>query len=443
MTAESLARHIVETLRAAGREAYFVGGCVRDRLLGRESKDYDVATDAEPAEVQRLFPRTEAVGAAFGVILVKGGDATVEVATFRQDHDYRDGRRPEGVTFTGSARDDVERRDFTINGLLYDPLEDRVLDYVGGRADLNAGVIRAIGDPGKRFDEDKLRMLRAVRFAARFGFTIEPATLRAIQERAPQIQSIAAERVRDELTRILTEGAARRGFELLDETGLLAAILPEIKAFQGVEQSPEHHPEGDVWIHTLLMLEGLSAGCPVTLALGVLLHDVGKPGTFERGEDRIRFHGHVDLGVEIGEKILRRLRYSNAEIEQALALVANHMRFMHVDEMRPAKLKRFLRMPRFGEHLELHRLDCASSHGNLDNYDFARAKLAEVSEEELRPAKLVTGDILLEAGYRPGPELGRILAAAEDAQLEGEFGTTEEGLEWVRERFPPRPLDRT
>ena len=436
MTAEELARQIVETLRGAGREAYFVGGCVRDRLAGRESKDYDVATDAEPAEVQRLFPRTEAVGAAFGVILVKSEGATVEVATFRQDHDYRDGRRPEGVTFTGSAREDVERRDFTINGLLYDPVEDRVLDYVGGRADLEGGVIRAIGDPGKRFDEDKLRMLRAVRFASRFGFKIEPATLRAIQERAQQIQSIAVERVRDEVTRILTEGAARRGFELLDETGLLGVILPEIKALQGVEQSPEHHPEGDVWMHTLLMLEGLPAGCPVTLALGVLLHDVGKPGTFERGEDRIRFHGHVDLGVEIGEKILRRLRYSNAEIEQALALVANHMRFMHVDEMRPAKLKRFLRMSRFEEHLELHRLDCTSSHGNLDNYHFAQAKLSEISEEELRPAKLISGDILLGAGYRPGPEMGRILAAAEDAQLEGEFQTPEEGLEWVRAQFP-------
>ena len=436
MTAETLARQIVETLRGAGHEAYFVGGCVRDRLLGRPSKDYDVATDAEPAEVQRLFPKTEAVGAAFGVILVKSEGIAVEVATFRHDHDYRDGRRPEGVTFTRSAREDVERRDFTINGLLYDPVEERVLDYVGGRDDLEAGVIRAIGDPGKRFEEDKLRMLRAVRFAARLGFAIESETLRAIRQRAPEIRTIAAERIRDELTRILTEGAARRGFELLDQTGLLTVILPEIKALQGVEQSPKHHPEGDVWVHTLIMLEGLPAGCPVTLALGVLLHDVGKPGTFERAADRIRFHGHVDLGVEIGEKILRRLRYSKAEIEQALALVANHMRFMHVEEMRPAKLKRFLRMPHFDEHLELHRLDCESSHGKLDNYRLARAKLEGLSEDELRPARLVTGDALLRAGHRPGPALGRILAAAEDAQLEGEFATADEGLAWVREHFP-------
>ena len=436
MTPEALAGQIVETLRAAGHEAYFVGGCVRDRLLGRPSKDVDVATGAEPQQVQRLFPRSEAVGASFGVILVKGRGAFVEVATFREDHDYRDGRRPESVSFTRSAEQDVKRRDFTINGLLYDPLQDRILDYVGGRADLEAGLIRAIGDPGERFAEDKLRMLRAVRFAARFGFEIEPATLAAIRRHAPEIQSIAAERIREELNRILTEGAARRGFELLDETGLLGEILPEIKALQGVEQSPEHHPEGDVWTHTLIMLEGLPAGCPVTLALGVLLHDVGKPGTLQRGPDRIRFNGHVELGVEIGERVLRRLRYSKSEIEQALALVANHMRFMHLAEMRPAKLKRFLRQPHFDQHLELHRLDCASSHGKLGNYDFAREKLAALSEEELRPKRLVTGADLIAAGYEPGPRLGKILAEAEDAQLEGAFATREDGLAWVRAHHP-------
>ena len=436
MKPEALGRQIVETLRGAGHEAYFVGGCVRDRLLGRPSKDVDVATDAEPAQVQGLFPRSEAVGAAFGVILVKGGGTMVEVATFRHDHAYRDGRRPEGVTFTRSAQEDVQRRDFTINGLLYDPIEDRILDHVGGRADLEAGVIRAIGDPRKRFEEDKLRMLRAVRFAARFGFTIETGTLEAIREHAAEIRTIAAERIRDELSRILTGGAARRGFELLDETGLLAEILPEIKALQGVEQPPEYHPEGDVWIHTLLMIEGLKPGCPVALALGVLLHDVGKPGTFERAADRIRFSGHVELGVETGERILRRLRYSNADIEQALALVANHMRFMHVNAMRPSKLKRFLRMPRFEEHLELHRLDCASSNGNFDNYELVQRKLAQLSEQDIRPERLLNGNDLIAAGYRPGPTLGRILAAAEDAQLEGEVTTREEALQWVREKFP-------
>ncbi|MEZ5366853.1 MAG: CCA tRNA nucleotidyltransferase [Bryobacterales bacterium] len=437
MTIEAFARQVVDKLRSAGHEAYFVGGCVRDRLLGRSCKDFDVATSAPPEQVQALFPKTEAVGAAFGVILVKASGMAVEVATFRRDHDYVDGRRPEKVTFSSSAREDVERRDFTINGLLYDPVEDRVIDYVGGREDLRGGLIRAIGDPARRFAEDKLRMLRAVRFAARFGFEIEPATLEAIQAHASGIRSIAAERVRDELSRILTEGAARRGFELLDQTGLLQEILPEIKAMQGVEQPPEHHPEGDVWTHTLLMLEGLPAACPVTLALGVLLHDVGKPGTFERGPDRIRFYGHVELGVEIGRALLRRLRYSNAEIEQALALVANHMRFMHLADMRPAKLKRFLRMPHFDEHLELHRLDCTSSHGKLDNYELAQSKIEELGEEELRPARLVDGQALLAAGYRPGPQLGRILAAAEDAQLEGEFASQEQGLDWVRARFGP------
>jgi poly(A) polymerase len=277
--------------------------------------------------------------------------------------------------------------------------------------------------------------MRAVRFAARFGFTIEPATLAAIREHAWEIAGIAAERIREELSRILTEGAARRGFELLDQSGLLEVILPEIKALQGVEQSPEHHPEGDVWTHTLIMLEGLPGGCPVTLALGVLLHDVGKPGTFERAPDRIRFSGHVHLGVEIGERILRRLRYSNAEIEQALALIANHMRFMHVTEMRPSKLKRFLRMPHFGEHLELHRLDCTSSHGNLDNYRFVEGKREELSEDEIRPKRLLTGDDLLAAGYKPGPRLGEILSAAEDAQLEGAFETPAAALAWVQERF--------
>ena len=435
MTPEALARQIVVDLRSAGHEAYFVGGCVRDRLLGRISKDYDVTTSAEPTAVQELFPRSEPVGASFGVILVKGEGAVVEVATYRQEHGYRDGRRPDRVTFMGSAELDVQRRDFTINGLLYDPVEDRILDYVGGRDDLEAGVIRAIGDPDQRFAEDKLRMLRAVRFAARFGFGIEPSTLAAIQRQAPEINSIAAERIHDELNRILTEGAARRGFELLDEAGLLGQILPEIKALQGVEQSPEHHPEGDVWTHTLIMLEGLPAGCPVTLALGVLLHDVGKPGTFQRTPDRIRFNGHVELGVEISERTLRRLRYSKAEIEQALALVANHMRFMHLRDMRPAKLKRFLRQPNFDQHLELHRLDCTSSHGKLTNYDFAREQLDSLSEEQLRPARLVTGADLLAAGYSAGPRLGKILAAAEDAQLEGAFTTREDAIAWIVRRF--------
>ncbi len=388
-----------------------------------------------PTMCGRLFPRSDAVGASFGVVLVKGEDAVVEVATFRKDFDYRDGRRPERVSFTSSAEEDVERRDFTINGLLYDPVAEEVIDYVGGRRDLEEKVIRAIGDPAARFEEDHLRMLRAVRFAARLGFAIEPATLAAIQANAEKIKRIAAERIREELNRILTEGAARRGFELLDRTHLLDSILPEVKKMQGVEQPPEFHPEGDVWTHTLLMLEGLPKGASVTLAMGVLLHDVGKPDTFERAPDRIRFNGHVQRGLELGEEICRRLRYSNAETEQILALIGNHMKFMHVTDMRPGKLKRFLRQPGFDEQLELHRLDCSSSHANLDNYDFARETLGSLRAEELRPPPLLTGHDLIEAGYAPGPRFSEILEAVEEAQLDGTLADRDEALALVERRF--------
>ncbi len=434
---ERLARRIVETLQSAGEAAYFVGGCVRDRLLGRDIQDWDVATSAPSEKVRSLFERSEEVGAAFGVVLVHGGDATVEVATFRKDFDYQDGRRPERVAFTASAEEDVLRRDFTINGLLYDPVCDRVLDLVEGQKDIARKLVRAIGDPLARFAEDHLRMLRAVRFAARLRFEIEAETLAAIRRSAPAIGRIAVERVRDELTRILTEGGARRGLELLDETGLLAEILPEVVTLKGVEQSPEHHPEGDVWTHTLLLLENLPADTTVTLAMGALLHDIGKPATFERGPDRIRFYGHVEEGVKIGEEICRRLRFSNADREQIVALIGNHMRFMHLQQMRPGKLKMFLRQPDFAEHLELHRLDCTASHGNLDNYEFARQALTAFGEEGLRPAPLVTGKSLIEGGFRPGPSFSNILEAAETAQLEGVFDTKEAGMEWVRQHWSP------
>jgi len=431
---EELARDIVRTLRDAGREAYFVGGCVRDRLLGREPKDYDVATAAPSDEVRALFPDGHAVGASFGVILVRRDEAEVEVATFRQDLGYHDGRRPDRVVFTPSAEEDAQRRDFTVNGLFYDPVEDRVVDYVSGRADLEARLLRAVGDPEVRFAEDKLRMLRAVRFAAHLSFEIEPDTKSAIRRNAPKIHEISTERVRDEINCILTEGGARRGFELLEETGLLQAILPEVAALRGVEQSPEHHPEGDVWTHTLLMLEGLEAGCSKTLAMGVLLHDIGKPGTFQRAADRIRFHGHVELGIEIAGRICRRLRYSNAESEQIQALVANHMKFMHLTQMRPGKLKRFLRAERFEEHLELHRLDCASSHGKLDNWRFARDRIAELGSEELRPPPLLTGDDLIKEGLKPSPLFSELLEEIEEAQLDGKITSREEACAWLRRR---------
>lgn len=425
-----LAQQVTSTLRAAGHSAYLAGGCVRDLLLGREPTDFDVATAARPDQVLELFPGSVAVGAHFGVVLVQGD---VEVATFRSDHSYRDGRHPDTVVFENDPRQDVLRRDFTINGLLMDPETGEVLDFVGGRDDLRAGVIRAIGDPRRRFAEDHLRMLRAVRFAARFGYTIEPETLAAIRELASRIHRVSAERVRDELTRILTEGQPRRGLELLDETGLLAEVLPECRALQGVEQPPEYHPEGDVWIHTLLMLQSLEQPSPV-LAWGVLLHDIGKPATFRRAADRIRFDGHVDAGLAIARPLLARLKFSNADTDRILALIANHMRFMDAPRMKESTLKKFLRLDHFDEHLALHKADCLSSHGGLENYDFVRAKLAALPPEQLKPGPLVTGRDLIALGMAPGPEFKRILAEAEDLQLEGRFGSREEALEWVQGR---------
>lgn len=426
MTNQTLAGLIVRWLRVEGHSAWLVGGCVRDLLLGRVPKDFDVATSATPAELLRIFPGAGQIGAHFGVVLVHEDAAHVEVATFRTDLDCADGRRPSAVHFESSPQQDVLRRDFTINALLLDPDTGEVLDYVGGRADLDARIVRAIGDPVRRFQEDHLRMLRAVRFAARLEFTIEPATLAAIQKLAPEIRHISIERVRDEISRILTEGGARRGFELLDAAGLLREVLPEVSALKGVEQPPQFHPEGDVWTHTLIMLEGLREPS-VELALGVLLHDIGKPATF-RIADRIRFDGHVEKGVEIAHALLNRLRYPNAVIERVEALIDNHMRFKDLPNMRESKIKRFLRMPNFEEHLALHRLDCLSSHGSLANYDFARNKQREVPPEQLRPVPLVTGHDLIAAGCKPGPAFGAALHEAEDAQLEGRVATKEEAL---------------
>src|SRR5438067_1114920 len=355
---------IVRNLQEAGYQAYFVGGCVRDMILDREPADHDVATDATPDQVMRIFPETYAVGAKFGVVLVPASSAganrneVVEVATFRSDIGYSDGRHPDQVRYSNDPREDVERRDFTINGLLLDPINDEVLDFVGGRKDLDAGIIRAIGEPELRFAEDKLRMLRAVRFAARFSYTIEPVTFAAIQKLASQIHQVSRERVRDELTKMLTEGHARNAFLLLDRTGLLREVLPEISAMKGVGQPPHFHPEGDVFVHTLLLLDKLPQPCPPTLAWGALLHDVGKPATFRIAPDRISFDGHVEVGVKMAEEICRRLRFSNDDAGQILALVGNHMRFAQAQQMKESTLKKFMRVPRFQEHLELHRMDC-------------------------------------------------------------------------------------
>jgi poly(A) polymerase len=438
MTPRELANSICETLLRAGHQALLAGGCVRDILLRREPADYDVATDATPDQVMALFPESVAVGAQFGVIVVPMDGRNVEVATFRADMGYSDGRHPDSVVFARTPKEDVQRRDFTINGMLMRHDTSEVIDYVGGLGDLRSGIIRAIGEPERRFREDKLRLLRAVRFAARFGFTVEAATFEAIRLHAKDITQVSAERVRDELTKLLTEGAARRGFELLEEAGLLEVVLPEVAALKGVEQPPQFHPEGDVWIHTRLMIEQLPAGSSPQLAWGVLLHDVGKPATFQSARetgDRIRFNGHVDVGVRMARDIARRLRFSNEDTEQIVALVANHMRFKDVELMRASTLKRFLRLPRFDEHLELHRLDCISSHGRLDSYGFVSRILAETPKEQIRPPRLLTGEDLVEMGYKPGPVFREILHAVEDAQLEGDVTSGEEAKEYVRRGF--------
>jgi len=444
------AKSIVEKLRQRGFQAYLVGGCVRDLLLQREPKDYDVSTDATPQQVMEILPDTYAVGAQFGVVLVPMPDEpseqssldtiskleTVEVATFRSDIGYSDGRHPDEVRFSRDPGEDVVRRDFTINGMLLDPLSGEVLDFVGGRKDLAAGIIRSIGDPERRFQEDKLRMLRAVRFAARFGYEIEPGTFAVIKRLADQIPVVSRERVRDELTRMLTDSHAHRAFQLLDETGLLENVLPEISAMKGVQQPPEFHPEGDVFVHTLMLLDHLPQPCPPTLAWGALLHDVGKPPTFRIAADRIRFDDHVEVGAKMAEEICRRLRFSIDETERILALIQNHMRFGHVMRMKESTLKKFMRLPRFEEHLALHRADCLASHGNLGAYEFVEKKRNEIPPQMMRPAKLVTGDDLIAAGHAPGPKFREILDAVEDAQLEGRLLSRDQALEFVHREFP-------
>lgn len=443
---------IVLTLREKGYEAYLAGGCVRDLLLGREPHDYDVATSASPDVILFSFPRTFNVGAHFGVILIAQDETVTEVATFRSDGAYSDGRRPDTVRYTLSSQEDVNRRDFTINGLLLDPvrggkflddfrydpvkLRSAAIDHVGGLEDLDAGIVRAIGRPEARFEEDRLRMLRAVRFAARLGFAIEDETKRAIRALAAKIDSVSRERVRDELTKMLTEGHARRAFELLDETGLLEVVLPEIARMKGVEQPPEFHPEGDVWIHTLMLLDQLEAGCSATLAWGALLHDVGKPPAFRQAPDRIRFDGHVELGVAMGAAVCARFRFSNEETRQVVALIENHMRFAMADRMKASTLKRFFRLERFEEHLALHRMDSMAASGKLDHWEFVRDRWQAMPRETLRPKPLLTGRELITAGYKPGPAFKAMLRTVEDAQLEGAIGSEDEALRLVLHQFP-------
>ncbi len=431
---EAAARRIVERLRAAGYIAYFAGGYARDLLLGREVQDLDIATDAPAARVQELFERTVPVGAQFGVVIVVEQGMPFEVATFRTDEPYLDGRHPAGVRYS-NPEEDARRRDFTINGMFYDPASGRIIDYVGGQNDLRAGLIRAIGDPAQRFREDRLRMLRAVPFAARLAFAIEPATFAAIRQHGHTITEIAWERIGDEIVRILTEGGARRGLELLDESGLLRHVLPEVAALKGGEQSPDFHPEGDVFVHTLRVLEHLERPSE-TLALGALLHDIGKPQCAARRGERVTFYKHCTVGAEMAVSVCQRLRRSRAVWERVAYLVANHLRVAQAPRMRTSTLKRFLADEGIEELLDLARMDALASHGDLSAYEFCTRKRAELGAEQLQPPPLLRGRDLLQLGFSPGPRMGKILAAVREAQLEGLLASRDEAIAWVRQRYP-------
>jgi len=427
------AASIVRRLRAAGHVAYFAGGCVRDRLLGREPADYDVATSAPPEAVRALFTRTVPVGMQFGVVLVLLGDERVEVATFRADDAYVDGRRPTAVHF-GSPEDDAQRRDFTINAMYWDPEDDRIIDFVGGETDLRAGVVRAIGDANARIAEDRLRMLRAVRLAARFDFTIEPTTMAAIRRAAPTVTDMAAERIGEEIVKMLTEGRAHRAFALLAETTLLDVVLPEIAAMRGVAQPADYHPEGDVWVHTLLLLEQLQSGASETLALGALLHDVAKPPCAEVRDGRITFWRHTAVGADMAIAICQRLRRSRETWERVAYLVHNHLRLVQAPQMRLATLKRLLAEPGIDELLTLARLDAMASTRDLQYVEFCERMRAEL-RETVKPPRLLGGEDLLALGYPRGPVIGQILHAVEDAQLDGQIQTRDEALALVQDRF--------
>jgi poly(A) polymerase len=433
---ESTARGMADRLRSAGHVAYFAGGCVRDLLRGMTPKDIDIATDARPEEVQKIFGRTYAVGAHFGVIVVLENDFQFEVATFRSDGAYLDGRHPAEVHFS-SAEEDARRRDFTINGLFFDPPNESVIDFVGGREDLAAKVVRAIGDPAQRFAEDRLRLLRAIRFATVLEFEIEPATWVAVVRAAATIGQISAERIREELVRIFLSPQRVRGWDLLDASGLMQQVLPELAALKGCAQPPQFHPEGDVFRHTRLMLGLLPNDVSLPLVLSVLFHDIGKPSTSSVDEaGRIRFNGHDRVGAEMTEALMQRLRFSRAEIDATVEAVRQHMVFKDVPRMRVAKLKRFMARPTFVDELELHRVDCTSSHGMLDNYEFLTRKQEEFANEPIIPPPLVRGDDLLALGMKAGPRFGEILEAVETQQLEGELRDRAEALAWIKKKYP-------
>ncbi|MCY3774674.1 MAG: CCA tRNA nucleotidyltransferase [Candidatus Aminicenantes bacterium] len=423
------ALHIHDILAAEGFRTYFAGGAVRDLLLNRRFNEIDIATAAPPDVVERLFPRTVGVGREFGVVVAVVGGTSYEIATFRAESGYTDGRHPEHVRFT-HARQDALRRDFTVNALFLDPVTGKVIDYTNGRKDLDRGLIRTVRDPLLTFGEDKLRVLRAIRFACQLGFRIDGPTYDGVTRYAYRLSQISRERIRDELLKILCGPAPARGLSLLSDSGVLEEVLPEVFDMHGVMQPPAFHPEGDVFQHTRLMFS-LGGNLSPALALAVLLHDVGKPGTFAFGE-RIRFDGHAELGARMAGDICRRLKLSGARIQRVVGLVKDHLRFMHVQQMRESTLRRFLRTEGFEEHLELHRLDCLASHGDLSNYDFCREKLSELDREALAPPPLINGHDLIALGLKPGPLFSEILKQAEDLQLEGILTARDDALSWVR-----------
>ena len=431
MSPRASATHLARRLRDAGHLALFAGGCVRDHLLGEEPKDYDIATSATPAEVLEMFPGANQVGAHFGVVIVRHHRHVTEIATFRTDGSYRDGRRPDSVTFASPA-EDAARRDFTINALFEDPFSGEVIDHTGGLADLRAGLLRTVGDPDQRFGEDALRLLRAIRFAARLNLRIDGPTWSAITRLAPTLARVSIERIRDEFSRILTGPNRARGFDLLTSSGLIDAFIPEVRALVGCDQPPQWHPEGDVFTHTRIMLDMLPADAPLALCLAVLLHDIAKPPTRTVDDTgRIRFNGHDALGADMAGDILRRLRFPNQVIADTVFMVSRHMQFMHVQDMRVARLKQFMAAPTFPLELELHRVDCASSNGFTDNLEFLIAKQEEFASEPIIPPPLVTGRDLIARGLEPGPRFKEILDSIQTDQLEGRLGSREEALAWL------------
>ena len=433
------AREVVVELRKAGHKAFCVGGCARDTLLGIEPKEYDITTSATPQEVSEIFPHTVPIGVSFGVILVITGKYQFEVATFRKDQSYTDGRHPDKVIYSSEEQEDVRRRDFTINGMLYDPIEEEVIDYVDGIRDIKSKIVQTIGDPYERFNEDKLRMMRAIRFSSRYNFELNLDTFQAIEKLAVDITQVSSERIRDEITKIITQSNPGHGLNMLSVSGLLKYILPDVEIMNGVEQPPEFHPEGDVFIHTCLVLDKLhkNQGGVVSpeLAIGALLHDVGKPPTFSVS-DRIRFNGHDKLGADMSKKICRELKFSNKQIEVIYALIRDHLKFKDVFNMKKSTLKRFIGMPHFEEHMALHLADCQASHGLTAAYDFVMQKYNDFEEEEIKPAPLISGRELIEMGYKPGPLFSDILNFVEEAQLEGEITNTQEAIEAVLENYP-------